>query len=74
MITYWTTKDGTKIKISDMKTSHIWNCIKMMDRQMCAAMNFAMSKNDECLADPPDEWTASYLALMEEYNKRIKNS
>ena len=37
---YWTTKDGRKLKISEMKTSHILNCIRMMDRQMCAALAY----------------------------------
>ncbi|MCM1260659.1 MAG: hypothetical protein NC222_06880 [Staphylococcus sp.] len=69
---YWTTKHGTKIKISDMETKHIWNCIRMMDRQICAAINFAMSKNDESWAEPPDDWAVLYFALVEEYNKRVK--
>jgi len=28
----WTTKDGVEIPITEMTTSHIENCIKMMER------------------------------------------
>jgi hypothetical protein len=28
----WKTKDGKELKISDMKTSYIENCIKMLER------------------------------------------
>ena len=69
---YWTTREGKKLKISEMKTSHILNCIRMMDRQMCAAINKAANRNDESYAEPPDSWVETYQALVEEYNKRDK--
>ena len=70
---YWTTKDGRKLKISEMNTEHIFNCISMMDRQMCAAINKAMNRNDETYAEPPESWVKTYQALADEYNKRVKN-
>jgi len=69
---YWTTKDGRKLKISEMGTEHIYNCIRMMDRQMCAAINKAMNRNDETYAEPPYEWEMTYLELVKEYNSRVK--
>lgn len=29
---YWETKEGEKIEISQMETSHIENCIKLLER------------------------------------------
>ena len=69
---YWTTREGKKLKISEMETSHILNCIRLMDRQMVKAINKAMNRNDECYAEPPDSWVKTYQALVEEYNKRDK--
>lgn len=68
---HWTTKDGRKLNISEMKTSHILNCIRMMDRQMCAAINKAANRNDECYAEPPIKWAQQYEALISEYNRRL---
>lgn len=69
---YWTTRDGRKLVIEDMETTHIYNCIRMMDQQMVRAINKAMNRNDECYAEPPDSWIQTYQALVNEYNKRIK--
>ena len=63
--------DGRKLKISEMNTEHIFNCLRMMDRQMCAAINKAMSRNDETYAEPTESWLQTYEALSAEYNKRI---
>ena len=30
----WVTKDGKKLKIKDMETSHIQNCIKFVNRKI----------------------------------------
>ena len=71
---YWTTREGKKLKISEMGTGHILNCIRLMDRQMVKAINKAMNRNDECYAEPPDSWVQTYQALADEYNKRIQES
>lgn len=31
---YWETKDGKRLNIKDMETSHIKNCIAMLKREM----------------------------------------
>lgn len=31
----WTTKDGKKIRVSDMETSHIENALRMLRRKGC---------------------------------------
>ena len=31
---YWKTKTGEKLLIKDMETSHIENCIKMLERKL----------------------------------------
>ena len=71
---YWTTRYGKKLKISEMETSHILNCIRLMDKQMVKAINKAMNRNDECYAEPPDSWLQTYQALADEYNKRIQEA
>ena len=71
---YWTTREGKKLKISEMETSHIFNCIRLMDRQMVKAINRAMNRNDECYAEPPDSCVQTYQALADEYNKRIQEA
>ena len=40
----WTMKDGSKIKISEMQTSHIQNCIKMVKRNYTRARNSYVNK------------------------------
>lgn len=30
----WTKKDGTEIRVKDMESSHIENCIRMLQRQI----------------------------------------
>lgn len=30
---YWTTKEGTTLRIKDMETSHIQNCLKMLNSE-----------------------------------------
>lgn len=37
----WTTKDGSKLKICDMTTTHIKNCIKLLDRAFRREMDLS---------------------------------
>lgn len=69
---YWTTRDGRRLRIKDMETDHILNCLNLMDRQMCKAINMNMAMNDESFLEPPDEWVDTYEALADEYNRRLK--
>ena len=72
---YWTTREGKKLKISEMETGHIKNCIALMDRKFTRAINMAMNTGEDF-----DEFSCPHLsyvctlydALAEEYNKRIQ--
>ena len=74
---YWTTTKGKKLKISEMETSHIKNCIALMDRKFTRAINMAMNTGEDF-----DEFSCPHLsyvctlynALVEEYNKRIQGA
>ena len=74
---YWTTREGKKLKISEMKTSHIKNCITLMDRKFTREINMAMNTGEDF-----DEFSCSNLSyvctlydeLVEEYNKRIQEA
>ena len=74
---YWTTREGKKLKISEMETSHIKNCIALMKRKFTRAINMAMNTGEDF-----DEFSCPHLsyvctlydALVEEYNKRIQEA
>ena len=74
---YWTTREGKKLKISEMETSHIKNCIALMDRKFTRAINMAMNTGEDF-----DEFSCPHLSyvctlyntLVEEYNKRIQEA
>ena len=74
---YWTTREGKKLKISEMETSHIKNCIALMNRKFTRAINMAMNTGEDF-----DEFSCPHLsyvctlydALIEEYNKRIQEA
>lgn len=38
----WTTKDGTKVRISDMSDTHLCNTIRMLERGAEARRNIAL--------------------------------
>ena len=68
----WTMKDGTQIEISQMTTSHIKNCINLMERNIMHALNREMSLPMENAICVPGVFQAKYDALVAEYNKRLK--
>ena len=53
---YWTTREGKKLKISEMETSHIKNCIALMDRRFTRAINMAMNTGEDF-----DEFSCPHL-------------
>lgn len=70
---YWTTREGKKLKISEMETSHIKNCIALMDRKFKNTINVVMSMNedfDEFSCPHFPHVVTLYNALVEELNKR----
>ena len=69
----WTMKDGTQIEISQMTTSHIKNCINLMERNIMFALNKEMSLPWENTFSVPALFQAKYDALIAEYNKRLEN-
>lgn len=76
MSEYWITKEWKKLKISNMETNHIRNCVRLCNRTICKAINYAANKNDESLSEPPSDWYDTYLNLCNELKKReeeIKN-
>lgn len=59
MANTWTTKDGKTLKLRDMETSHIENCIRMLER-------FLATKPDPYAYGEPDNDTMAYDAFMSE--------
>lgn len=37
---YWTMRNGKQIKISDMTTEHIINCLNMLERRGCTTEKY----------------------------------
>lgn len=73
-IKYWTTKDGTKIKIEDMETSHIKNSIKCLQegrvkaKKRISAPDFEES---EYLGFPVREYLE--IDLKQDYIDALRN-
>jgi hypothetical protein len=63
----WTTKDGDVLKIKDMETSHIQNCINLLKR------NMPEHKYDEII-EPPDDFSCRCVIIQgrQSYQKKIK--
>ena len=80
----WTTKDGNKIRICDLETSHLTNIIRLLERKWttiqheCPFPNFsgeyaqmcAESDYDALLDSGPEYEFPIYSDLVEELDKR----
>ena len=58
---YWTTKNGQKIKISDMSDSHLLNTLTMLQRKGQEAFDENLSAAYECLGVFSDESVAGVM-------------
>lgn len=45
----WTTREGKELKISEMETSHIQNCIKMLERLLDQNPNYPIGPEPQDL-------------------------
>ena len=72
---YWTTREGKKLKIFEMETGHIKNCIALMDRKFTRAMAMNTGEDFDEFSCPHLSYVCTlYDALVEEYNKRIQEA
>ncbi len=64
----WVTASGQKLKYSEMGTTHIQNCIKMLERQLS-------ERPPEANADGDDSDGAYWAKISEDrHNERMANS
>ena len=75
----WTTADGTVLKIKNMETSHIINCIRMLERKLKEGNGRVVEiigdvgwHSDEALADEIDI-TDSVKEKIKYLNKELSN-
>lgn len=68
----WVTKTGKVLKIEEMSSTHIGNCINMLNRMVARAINHYMSINEDSY-EIPDWISEKYDELSEELIKRQKN-
>ena len=62
---YWTTKKGEELEISNMETSHIENCIKLLERNAENGVNVIIRNSP----DGDDDYgiEEAYTVYGEEY-------
>lgn len=66
----WTTATGEKLDIKDMATSHIENCIKMLNNGINALENEILQYEDHYMGS---SFTVLYWrGQIEEWEKKIK--
>jgi hypothetical protein len=64
----WKTKSGKKMKIKDMESSHIRNCISLLDRaKINQERNFQMICDFFDLDLEPDDSPPVVLGILDEY-------
>lgn len=68
MADYWTTKEGTKLKISEMSNRHLVNAHNMLANKLIVHTNRCMSRNEE--EDVPEEFLDLVYSLEDELDKR----
>ena len=77
---YWETKDGTEIRIKDMETSHIENCIRMLQRKFKDGKAIVIEQGGSMGADNMDidfweeevDRTKEYKDWIKTFKKELK--
>lgn len=59
----WTTREGVKMKVSEMETSHIENCIRILVRAIA-------SRPDEYMYGEPDNDTMA----LDAFNSEVRHN
>jgi hypothetical protein len=69
----WTTKDGTKIKLSEMETSHLVNSIKLLERSVARVPDYMVyTGNGEMAEQAVESENRHNEAIAEEMQDMIK--
>lgn len=68
---FWTTRDGKRLNIRDMQTSHIRNCIRMLERQLSQRPAYMPYMGD---SDYADDWVESEERHNEQLAEDIQES
>tara|TARA_R100001086_G_scaffold214248_1_gene130251 strand:+ start:370 stop:591 length:222 start_codon:yes stop_codon:yes gene_type:complete len=70
----WTTKDGIELEVAEMETSHIKNCIKLMDKRYSYLVGYGNPSDiDSCFVDEElYSETLIYKEMQKELLMRVK--
>jgi len=69
---YWKTADGKKLRIVDMETSHIENCIRMLNGNINDAQNFMSAEENRMFAlslDEAEDYIVNASKVVAEFEK-----